>query len=229
MDSQGNLTSSFGVSKKLDKHNTLIDLHKKRNLIKPEDMVVQLSDTLHLIPSSTKMELIDGSLTLDNVPLDKFLQNLLKPIINNYEVIIFDCPPRLSPVTTSINLFVDTILIPTDLDEFSIDGIETMFTNMSSISSLYGEENIKASPLIFISKFDSREKVSFEFMNELKEKYGDFILSSYIPRASLVKNSFKKHKMIWENPKNHPYFSDFIELFKEVMDKNGSWNHKTKH
>lgn len=225
MDFQGNLTTSFRASKKIGICKSIFDAYTDNLPI--EKCLVPITDSLDLIPSNSMLSLLDNQLLVDQVPLDNFLKKLLAPIRSNYSCIFIDCPPRISPITTAINLYSSIVLFVTDLDEFAVDGIDTMFTHMASLTNKY-EDKLNAIPKIFINKFDAREQLSFSYITQLKSKYDAILLNSYISKSTIVKNSFKDKKLLWENTKTSPIFTDTIEVYLELFDLQNQMRQKMK-
>lgn len=223
LDFQGNLTTSFGVSKKVGDHPTIYDAYV--NDVSIENCVIKVTDSIDIIPSNSRLSLLDNQMLVDQSPLDKFFRSILSPIRNRYSCLFIDCPPRISSSTTAAILYASTLLLITDLDEFAIDGIDTTFAHVASIEKKYAEQ-IKCTPKIFINKFDAREKKCFKHATELRQKYEDFILSSFISKSSLIKNSYTDGQLIWQNPKTQQVFSDTIDLYLEIFDPQKEWKKK---
>lgn len=110
--------------------------------------VSQISNVegLDLIPSSLKM--IDIQDRLATIPQGKFFANnpteiikkALKPIINNYDYVLIDCPPNMGLITLNGLRISDAYVIPTIPDVLSTYGIPQIISRVSEFSDNIGED-----------------------------------------------------------------------------------------
>lgn len=59
--------------------------------------------------------------TVSILSISKIMEDICKD--NNYDYILFDCPPNSNMITQGVYLYSDYYLIPTILDEISCDGV----------------------------------------------------------------------------------------------------------
>src|SRR5207244_953135 len=78
---------------------------------------------------------------------------ILSPIVNNYDLIIFDCPPTLGTTVCASILASDLIIAPLNPDVYSYEGIEIMDKEIDNIKRQFNK-NIQWK--ILLNKFDSR-------------------------------------------------------------------------
>ncbi|MFV0363077.1 MAG: ParA family protein [Suipraeoptans sp.] len=101
---------------------------------------------LDLIPSSLKM--IDIQDRLATIPQGKFFSNnpteiikkALKPIINNYDYVLIDCPPNMGLITLNGLRISNGYIIPTIPDVLSTYGIPQIIKRVNEFSENIGEE-----------------------------------------------------------------------------------------
>lgn len=101
---------------------------------------------LDLIPSSLKM--IDIQDRLVTIPQGKFFSNnpteiikkAIKPIINNYDYVIIDCPPNMGLITLNGLRISDAYIIPTIPDVLSTYGIPQIISRVREFSDSIGED-----------------------------------------------------------------------------------------
>lgn len=101
---------------------------------------------LDLIPSSLKM--IDIQDRLVTIPQGKFFSNnpteiikkAIKPIINNYDYVIIDCPPNMGLITLNGLRISDAYIIPTIPDVLSTYGIPQIISRVREFSDNIGED-----------------------------------------------------------------------------------------
>ncbi|MDF2540844.1 MAG: Cobyrinic acid a,c-diamide synthase CobQ/CobB [Herbinix sp.] len=74
------------------------------------DYILQVPDNKNLHIICSKLELYRTMQTVNNAC--SILENKLKPIINNFDCIILDCPPTMSTISEAAFYISDYILIP---------------------------------------------------------------------------------------------------------------------
>jgi len=215
-DPQGNLSASLGVDVYDSKNNYLENVLLGKCDIKKA--ILNIADGLDLVPSSENLFFIEENLSkLDNI------ENLLVPIMEtikmNYDVVIFDTPPANSRVLATINSYVDTIVIPVEPDDFSINGLKNVIKRINSMNNkLDKNTQIK----ILINKYDARKKESERLMNDLFGNKSTFPLTfkSYLRVDEKILNSRKDKKSIFEtaNQSRIKACEDFDLIFRELMD-----------
>ncbi len=101
---------------------------------------------LDLIPSSLRM--IDIQDDIASAPTGKFHSNIpteiikraLKPIINNYDYVLIDCPPNMGLITLNGLRISDAYIIPAIPDVLSTYGIPQIVNRVSEFSENIGED-----------------------------------------------------------------------------------------
>lgn len=101
---------------------------------------------LDLIPSSLRM--IDIQDRLATIPQGKFFANnpidiikkALKPIINNYDYVLIDCPPNMGIITLNGLRISNAYIIPTIPDVLSTYGIPQIISRIEAFSDNIGED-----------------------------------------------------------------------------------------
>lgn len=128
-----------------------IDGTKTFNLDKTlQKSVSNISDvrTVDLLPSS--IDLIDVQDVISTMSSGKFyaanpteiLKRELKPIINNYDYVIIDCPPNMGLITLNGLRTSNAYIIPTIPDVLSTYGIPQIVARIKEFSDTIGEEVI---------------------------------------------------------------------------------------
>lgn len=101
---------------------------------------------LDLFPSSLNM--IDIQDRLGFTPQGKFfainptdiIKRAIKPIINNYDYVLIDCPPNMGLITLNGLRISDAYIIPTIPDVLSTYGIPQIISRVSEFADTIGED-----------------------------------------------------------------------------------------
>src|SRR5690606_32081636 len=131
-----------------------------------------------LIPADLSLRSLDNE--FDELSKDKkFLRQLLKPLGDKADVLIFDCPPTLSPSLEQLLMEVDILLIPMIPSPLSIRAMEQVIAFF---------ESKKAAPkriVGFFNQVDMRRNLHREAVENIK-KMPVPMLKTYIPNDSAV-------------------------------------------
>jgi chromosome partitioning protein len=184
--------------------------------------------TVDLLPSS--IDLIDvqdrlGSMSSgrfhSDVPTD-ILRRAIKPIIDEYEYILIDCPPNLGIITLNGLRISSGYIIPTIPDILSTYGIPQIISRVGAFAKRIGED---LQPLgIVISKFRGQSTVHSNTVRRLREdevvpvfktiiKENDQIAGS----AEFVEVSTLRQKYGYQGQFNN-YDSLTMELMKAISE-----------
>ena len=117
MDSQGNMTSGFGVNREEVEYTIYETLTGDCNI--GQSMIVDVIDNLSLVPSSVNLSGVE----VDFIDLDKpqqVLKGIVRSIRKNFDFIIIDCPPALGMLTINALTAADTVIVPIQCEFYAI-------------------------------------------------------------------------------------------------------------
>ena len=134
---------------------------------------VDAARTVDLLPSS--LDLIDVQDRLAGVPSGKYyavnpvdlLSRAVKSILDNYELVLIDCPPNLGIITLNGLRISDGYIIPTIPDHLSTYGIPQILTRVKEFGRAI-DETIE--PLgIVVTKYQANSTVHNNTLRQLKQ------------------------------------------------------------
>lgn len=121
-DKQANATERLWPESSDYEYPTLFEILEHK--VKFKDAVVEVSDTLHLLPSDLQNQLLDDRITEKNINLGGFFKKILSE--TDYEVVIFDTEPDLSKINLMAMAACDLVLAPMRQDRDSIKGLRML-------------------------------------------------------------------------------------------------------
>jgi chromosome partitioning protein len=169
-----------------DKGHTLAQLFK--DALHPESKKFNLSKTLQkkvsdvsaattidLLPSS--LDLIDVQDELINTPVGKYgairpfdiLWRATKDLVEDYDIVMIDCPPNLGKITQNGLRMSQSFVIPTIPDILSTYGIPQIVRRVRDFSEEIAE-NIEALGIV-VTKSDSRSTVHKNMERQLRQNH----------------------------------------------------------
>lgn len=164
---------------------------------------------------------------LDRKPSDlrfHFSDILMQPPFNNYDVIIIDCPPRLSAATVNALTASTHILIPTIPDDSSLEAASNFIEMSRKLTS-------RLNPLINLlgivptltgtSNLNDDEKHRLGGFQRRSSAYGSppHIFRTNVPRAKPIADVAGKAIALLRL--NNPHKQRFIDLGDEIAERLG--------
>ncbi|QQP95000.1 AAA family ATPase [Lysobacter enzymogenes] len=187
---------------------------------------VQEARSIDLLPSS--LDLIDVQDQLASAPAGKFyavnpvelLWRAVKAKIDDYDIVIVDCPPNLGIVTLNGLRLSDFYLIPTIPDHLSTYGIPQIVTRIDEFAEELGDQ---ITPLgIVATKFQTNSTVHNTVLNQLRNDdrlpavYATRIKQTNVASAAAEHLSSKRTLRQKYGPDPHGLTSTYIELAREI-------------
>ncbi|MCY3818884.1 MAG: AAA family ATPase [Gammaproteobacteria bacterium] len=169
----------------LDPDNKRFDLDKT---LQAAVSNVSEARTIDLLPSS--LDLIDVQDRLATVPSGRFyavnptelLWRAVKSRLDDYDIVIVDCPPNLGIITLNGLRISRGFIIPTIPDVLSTYGIPQILKRVSQFSSEIAE-NIE--PLgIIITKYQANSTVHRNTIKRLRANGAPGVFESMVPQAN---------------------------------------------
>lgn len=179
LDSQASLTISVGLEP-LEVEQTIVDVLRKEGLPFME-CVQRLSDRLHIVTSIIDLAPMEMEL-LSRASREKILDRALRPVREQYDFILIDCPPQLSILTINALSCADGVLIPVKTDYLAYRGLTQLQDSIQEIQELINPE-LKVLGVI-ATLYDTRVADDREILALLRKEYN---LLGVIKRLAVAK------------------------------------------
>ena len=172
---------------------------------------------LSILPShinlvGAEVELVD----LDN--REKLLTKALKPVRNQYDFIVVDCPPSLGLLTLNALAAADSVLIPVQCEYFALEGLGQLFNTINMVKkNLNANLDIEG---VLLTMFDSRLRLSNQIVDEVKKYFGDKVFATVVTRNIRLSEapSFGKPIILYDAVCSGT--RNYMELAKEILKNN---------
>ena len=220
MDQQGNLTRSFNV----DARDKSVWLNLFRDRVPIQDALVKITDTLHLVPSNLNNSRLDLELTQSNSNLRDMIRDKISSVRDQYDLVLFDCPPAINKINTAVTCASDLVIVPINPDPYAMDGLE--FT-LSELGRIKDDFKLAFDYRIVWNRYDARERLGAIYMHELTKQAerANKILPVVIRADASVKNAVFDAKSVFELSRKAPIREDIDQFTKEVLGIN-TWKEK---
>ena len=211
-DPQGALTAGLGANG----HDvpTIYDLLVSSQYGVRDAIQVTKVDNLHIIPANIDLSAAEVQL-VNEVARESILLNVLRPIMNDYDVILIDCQPSLGLLTVNALTASHGVLIPLACEYFALRGVSLLLDTIDKVK-------LRLNPTIEVdgivpTMYDPRTLHSKEVLDLVKQNLGDKVLKSTIKRTVKFPDSTVVGTPITVFAPDHPAAEAYRELARELI------------
>ncbi len=212
LDPQANLTMALGVNPGGLRRMIGDALLEQSSLlaVSRESAVPHLD----LVPAN------QGLLVLDKVLFGRpgfeyrLRQQLSGSIGQQYDVVIFDCPPAFGTLTMNALTAADLLLIPVPCDYFSARSLQQF---LELVDLVQHNTNPALRYRILITMFDKRNRISHIIQDQIRRKYGSAVLNTFISIDTKLRESPVIGQPITQYAPNSRSAHEYQALATELM------------
>lgn len=179
LDSQASLTISVGLEP-LEMKRTIVDALKKNG--RPvRECLAQIGERLFIVSSIIDLAPMEMEL-FSRASREKILARALKPVREEYDFILIDCPPQLSILTINALSCADGVIVPVKTDYLAYRGLTQLQDSIREIQELL---NPKLKLLgVIATLYEKRVTDDNEILAALKK---EFVLLGVVKRLAVAK------------------------------------------
>ncbi|MGH2612590.1 MAG: ParA family protein [Rhabdochlamydiaceae bacterium] len=216
LDPQGH--SSLGLGIKTENRQTIAELlcHDKCTI----QNVIQQSyiENLHVIPSDNSLSAAEVKLaqtTAKEFVLRKKLQDA------DYDFIIIDTSPTFNTLLANAFLTAEHIILPVQLDYFSLAGIQSFLESVNCTNERAGSIiNHHAQIMgVLFTFFKTRSKLSKRVLDAVNELFGDKVFETRIPENIKLSEAQESSKAVFDHDPKCSGAEAYESLVNEVMGR----------
>lgn len=177
MDPQGNAGSGLGVFPSAEERTIYHVLIEEAGI--PDVTRSTEVPGLDLVPSNT--QLIGAEIELVGaLARETRLKRALASILDQYNVVLLDCPPSLGLLTINALTAADGVLIPLQCEYYALEGLSHL---LKTVELVRGSLNERLSlDGILLTMYDARNNLSHQVVDEVREHFPGQVCETVIPR-----------------------------------------------
>ena len=217
LDPQGSVTSSSNanINKK-----TAYDLLTVTNDTDITDVIQKQTNRADIIPAHEYLSRLDSELTKASRAYR--LKKKIEPIKSEYEYIIIDTPGSLSILTINALNAAGSVIIPTQADSYSLDGVEKLYDTIEDIM-----ENMNPSLKlhgILLTRHNRTvlRRNMTESAANIATKIGTFIYGTAIRECVALEEAQRLKQTIYEYAPESNAADDYTAFVNEFIERGGS-------
>ena len=155
---------------------------------------------------------------LDSEDRESILKKAIAPVKDEYDYIIIDCSPSLGLITVNSLTAADSVMIPVQPEFFALEGLGKLLQTIRLVQN--GVNPDLTIEGFVVTMFDGRTKVHTQVLNQLREHFKDMVFNTIIQRNIRLSEapSHGKPIILYDVMSNGT--SNYLNLAKEVLEKN---------
>jgi chromosome partitioning protein len=138
LDPQGNATMGCGIDKSQIAQGACEVLLGEADIT--QSLVNVESGGFSLLPSNQDLTAAEVRLLTMMTGRELKLRNALRPVREQFDVILIDCPPALNMLTVNALVASDSVLIPMQCEYYALEGLSALLSTVDQIKAAVNPE-----------------------------------------------------------------------------------------
>lgn len=220
-DPQANTTTGLGFDKNNQEKSVYKMFYDEEGNYK--DYIVKSEDRPYLIPSENSLSGLEVELvSLDQEERLKMLDQIIKEIKEDFDLILIDCPPSLGLLSLNALVASDSIIIPIQTEYYALEGVSELLKTYDTIKNSIKEDlEIEG---VLLCMFDKETNLSYEVAEEVKTFFKEKVFRTMIPRNIKLAEapSFGKSVILYDEKSKgaRAYMALAKEIIENIFGKN---------
>ena len=217
-DPQGALSVGLGVrTHELDVtvYNLLVERgHDVRDVIQPSRV-----PGVDILPANIDLSAAEVQL-VGEVAREMVLARVLRPIADDYDVILIDCQPSLGLLTVNALTAAHGVIIPLECEFFAMRGVALLVETIDKVTDrLNPRLQIDG---ILATMYDGRTLHSREVVGSVVDHFGDRVFHTVISRTVKFPDATLAAEPITTYASGHSGANAYRQLARELISRGGA-------
>ena len=217
-DPQGAASVGLGVrANELDVtiYNLLVDrAHDVRDVVQATG-----TENLDIIPANIDLSAAEVQL-VGEVAREQILARVLRPLLDEYDVILNDCQPSLGLLTVNALTAAHGVIIPLECEFFAMRGVALLIDTINKITDRLNPR--LQTDGILATMFDSRTLHSKEVVRSVVDHFGDQVFHTVISRTVKFPDATLAAEPITSYASTHGAAAAYRQLARELIARGGA-------
>ncbi len=214
-DPQGAASVGLGVNA-LDLETTVYDLLLNPKLDVHDAICKTVDENLDLLPANIDLSAAEVQL-VNEVARESALTRVLRPVQDDYDVIIIDCQPSLGLLTVNALTAAHGVTIPVATEFFALRGVALLVETIETVRDRINPR-LKIDGII-PTLVDSRTLHSREVLDRLNEAFGDLVYDTTIRRTVKFPDASVATEPILTHAPTHAGAQAYRRLARELVNR----------
>ncbi|MCK6209077.1 AAA family ATPase [Georgenia sp. EYE_87] len=217
-DPQGAASAGLGINAhELDRtiYNLMMEPRADvREIIEHTDV-----EGLDVVPANIDLSAAEVQL-VSEVAREQALARVLRPVLDDYDVILIDCQPSLGLLTVNALTAAHGVLIPLEAEFFALRGVALLVESIERVQDRINPRlRIDG---ILATMVDLRTLHSREVIDRVREAFGDKVYNTMISRTVKFPDASVATEPITTYAPTHPGAEAYRRLARELVARGDS-------
>jgi len=182
------------------------------------DIIIKTSHGFDLAPSN--IDLAGAEVELKQLlAAEQVLKRKLQDIVDDYDYILFDCPPSLGMLTINAFTAANELLIPMSMEFLALRGLDMLAKTVSKVRSITNPELTYLG--IIATKYDRRTLNSqeiFQALQKASQNAGIKMFNTYITHSvRFAESPNMKAPLVLADPE-HEGSKAYFQVVEEIIN-----------
>jgi chromosome partitioning protein len=216
LDPQGNASTALDVEHRAGTasvYNVLVEEQPLAGIVRP------VADIPGLYCAPATIDLAGAEIEL--VPLVAREARLNRAFADydasSLDYILIDCPPSLGLLTVNALVAAAEVLIPIQCEYYALEGLEQLLRTIDLVKSHLNPALYVST--ILLTMYDGRTRLASQVAEEVREHFGEVVLSTVIPRSVRVSEAPSYGQSVMTYDPGSSGAQAYLEAAREVADR----------
>ena len=216
LDPQGNASTALAVEHRAGTasvYNVLVDDQPLASIVQA------VADIPGLYCAPATIDLAGAEIEL--VPLVAREARLSRALADydasSLDYILIDCPPSLGLLTVNALVAAAEVLIPIQCEYYALEGLEQLLRTIDLVKSHLNPTLYVST--ILLTMYDGRTRLASQVAEEVREHFGEVVLSTVIPRSVRVSEAPSYGQSVMTYDPGSSGAQAYLEAAREVADR----------
>lgn len=161
---------------------------------------------------------------IDKMGREYYLKDLVEQIDEEYDYIIFDCPPSLGLLTVNALCAAKELLVPLQTEYYALEGMAQLLMTFELVKKRLNPELSVLG--VVLTMYDRRNRLARQVKNEVRKAFPDSLFETIIPRNVRLSEapSFGKPAISYDAKSNGALA--YIHLAQEVVSRHAGMDNQ---
>lgn len=214
-DPQGAATVGLGINS-LDLDTTIYTLLTSPKASTADAICKTGFPNLDVLPANIDLSAAEVQL-VNEVARENALARVLRPVVDDYDVILIDCQPSLGLLTINALTAAHGVIVPVATEFFALRGVALLVDTIETVRDRINPR-LQMDGIV-PTMVDSRTLHSKEVLERLQETFGDTVYRTRIHRSVKFPDATVATVPITKHAPSHAGAKAYQQLAREVISR----------
>jgi chromosome partitioning protein len=178
LDPQGNASTGVGINPR-DVTTSIYDVLLGGV---PLEDCVEPTSVKNLFVAPATIDLAGAEIELvPQMSRELKLKSAIDAALDQYDLVIIDCPPSLGLLTVNGLAAADDVIVPIQCEYYALEGLGQLLRNVALVqANLNPKLDVRG---IILTMYDARTKLADQVVTEVREYFGAKVYKTVVPRT----------------------------------------------